>query len=89
MPSCGGCGTCELACSYHHSGKFGPSASSLIIKEKEDSRGYIIEFLEKKTDDRFACDGCKGIEEPLCLEWCKKKDDLKKYLSDFLKKIKQ
>jgi len=86
MLNCGGCRSCELACSFHHTGKFEPSVSSLIVIDKEDLRGFTIELLEKSEDDRFACDGCEGLEEPLCIEWCKQKDDLEKYLADFMKK---
>ena len=84
MPNCGGCRSCELACSYHHTGKFGPSASSLIVIDKENLQGFKIELLENKRDKRYACDGCKDLDEPLCLEWCKEKDALKKILDGFM-----
>ena len=85
MPSCGGCRSCELACSFHHTGNFEPSVSSLIVIDKEDSHGFTIELLDKQRDNRYACDGCKDLDEPICLEWCKKREDLEKYLKNFLK----
>ncbi len=85
MPSCGGCRSCELACSFHHTGKFEPSASSLIVIDKEDLRGFKIELLESSRGKRYACDECKDLDEPLCLEWCKERDNLKKLLDSFLK----
>lgn len=85
MPTCGGCKSCELACSYHHTGKFEPSASSLKVIDKGDFQGFKIELLEKNEEKSFACNGCKGLDEPLCLEWCKEKDALKKILDGFMK----
>ena len=86
MLSCGGCRSCELACSFHHTGKFEPSVSSLIVIDKKDLRGFKIEFTDSNKDGRFECDGCKDLDEPACIEWCKQKEDLKKYLANFLKR---
>ena len=86
MPSCGGCRTCEIACSYHHTGKFAPSVSSLKVLDKKMGEGFIIELLEKSKNNRYKCDGCEGLKEPLCIEWCKQKDDLRNFLDNFLKK---
>jgi Fe-S-cluster-containing dehydrogenase component len=84
MLSCGGCRTCEMACSYHHTGEFGDSVSSFRVIDKEDSRGAKIEFLEKPEGARPACDRCEGLDVPLCVEWCREADDLMMHLMDFM-----
>ncbi len=83
MTSCGGCRTCELACSFHHRGEFVPTASSLRIIEKKKGPGYIILLKEQGDENGAACDGCKGLDVPLCIEYCKEIDDLSKILLEF------
>jgi Fe-S-cluster-containing hydrogenase component 2 len=85
MPSCGGCRSCEMACSFHHTGKFEPSVSSLVVIDKEDSKGFTIELIDGNRNGRFSCDECEGLEVPICVEWCKQKDDLVEFLADFKK----
>ncbi|MFH1090159.1 MAG: hypothetical protein V1742_01185 [Pseudomonadota bacterium] len=80
MPSCGGCRTCEMACSFHHLGKFNPSVSSIKIIDKEDTSGYVVMILEQSERRGLACDGCPGLAEPLCLEYCREKDELESIL---------
>lgn len=80
MPSCGGCRTCELACSYHHSGKFNYAYSSIRVIDKENEEGFRIELVEKRDGDRFACDACEGLKIPACVEYCKESDTLKKMI---------
>ena len=83
MPSCGGCRTCEMACSFHHRGEFIPAASSLKILEKKGEPGYIVLLKEEGDSSSFACDGCEGIDIPLCVEYCRELDDLFKILQEF------
>ena len=45
--------------------------------------------MENKRDKRYVCDGCKDLDEPLCLEWCKEKDALKKILDGFMETKKK
>jgi Fe-S-cluster-containing dehydrogenase component len=83
MPSCGGCRTCEMACSYHHRGEFAPALSSLKIQEKAEGPGYLV-LLKKMADEAGpACDGCQGLKTPLCVEYCREADDLKEILREF------
>jgi len=89
MPSCGGCRTCEIACSFHHTGEFKPAVSSLKVVEKEEGPGYFVVLKEESDEEGFACDGCKGLDIPLCIEYCKEADDLYKILSEFEKKNPQ
>jgi Fe-S-cluster-containing hydrogenase component 2 len=83
MSSCGGCRTCELACSFHHTGEFVPAASSLKVLEKSEGAGYLVWLREEAEGDAYACDGCKGLDIPLCLEYCREMDDLHKIVEEF------
>ena len=83
MPSCGGCRTCELACSFHHTGVFIPTASSLKVLEKKEGAGYDVLLREEAEGDARACDDCEGVDIPLCIEYCREMDDLYKILEEF------
>jgi Fe-S-cluster-containing hydrogenase component 2 len=83
MPSCGGCRSCELACSFHWRGEFVPAASSLKIVEKDDGPGYAVLLKQVADDDGPACDLCAGLDIPLCMEYCKEYDDLYMILQKF------
>lgn len=75
---CGGCTTCQLACSYKHTGAFQPDGSSIQIQCKEDY-GFEVEIAEETDGKRFACDGCKNLEDggqPMCVRYCHKREDL-------------
>jgi Fe-S-cluster-containing hydrogenase component 2 len=85
MPSCGGCRTCEIACSFHHTGVFIPAVSSLKVVEKEEGPGYFVALKAESDEEGFACDGCAGLDVPLCVEYCKEVDDLYRILRDFEK----
>jgi len=89
MPTCGGCRTCEIACSYHHIGAFAPSISSIKILNKADGIGYHVLFLEEDGESGRACDGCPGLEVPFCVEVCKKEEELKEMLKQVPKKVKR
>jgi len=80
MPSCGGCRTCEMACSFHHTGEYNPSVSSIKILEKDSGAGFLVLLLEDKGTDGFACDRCQGLDTPLCLQVCREEDDLARIL---------
>jgi Fe-S-cluster-containing hydrogenase component 2 len=83
MPNCGGCRTCERACSFHHTGEYNPSLSSIRILEKENEAGFLVLLLEEDGTDGFACDGCLGLDHPLCLQVCREGDDLGRILTEF------
>jgi len=83
MSSCGGCRTCELACSFHWLEGFLPSASSLKIVEKDDGPGYAVLLKEVADGDGPACDHCAGLDIPLCQEYCREGDDLYLILEKF------
>lgn len=83
MPSCGGCRTCEMVCSFHHTGDYNPSLSSIRILERDNGAGFLVLLLEEKSAGGFACDQCRGLDRPLCLQVCREEDDL----ADILKKL--
>jgi Fe-S-cluster-containing dehydrogenase component len=86
MPSCGGCQTCAIACSFKHTGKFNPSVSSIKILEKEDGLGFYVRLIDTAGPHGFVCDGCVDLKEPMCVQFCEKSEDLKKILQNFLKR---
>ncbi|MFH1821055.1 MAG: hypothetical protein ABH852_01230 [Methanobacteriota archaeon] len=61
--ACYGCRTCELICSFHHTGAFSTESSSIEIKRNEGT-GEI----DSKVDS--TCDLCKGEKGPLCAKYC-------------------
>ena len=83
MVSCGGCRTCEMACSFHHQGEFIPSLSSIKILERENEPGFLVFLVENMHQGGIPCDGCKNLDVPLCLQYCKEREDLEKMLKDF------
>jgi hypothetical protein len=76
-----------MACSFRRRGEFMPEISSIKILEKEDGPGYFVSILEKNEGQNLACDGCKNLEFPLCLQYCLKREDLEKILKEFLTAI--
>lgn len=86
MPSCGGCRTCEIACSFHHTGEFQPSVSSIKILNLDKKQGYAVSLADETDGMTMACDGCKGLDVPLCIQYCKDSDDLGKILKEFSEK---
>lgn len=60
---CTACRACELACHFHHSGRFGTSRNSIHVFFNADTGDVAIDF-----DD--TCDACLGEMEPLCIHFC-------------------
>jgi len=60
---CYACKTCELACSYHHTGAFQPANSSISV-ERDHLNGEWTWTLNS------SCDLCKNESEPLCVKYC-------------------
>jgi Fe-S-cluster-containing hydrogenase component 2 len=89
MPLCGGCRTCEIACSFHHKGEFIPAVSSIKILDKEQAPGFDVFLAEKGDGEKMACDGCKHHSVPLCVEYCTKTEDLRKILGEFFEEIER
>lgn len=87
MASCGGCRTCEAACSFRHTGEFVPSRSSIRILEKKDRPGFEVMLVDDANGQHFACDGCKGLETPLCIQYCNESEELEKILKQFFDRV--
>ncbi len=60
---CTGCRTCEVACSYHHTGSFQPSVASIRVERDEISG--VITLAQLST-----CDGCPEEKCPWCIVYC-------------------
>lgn len=85
FPDCGGCRTCELACSFHFSEVFNQKNSSIKIVENKEKNGFSIVFLEKKDGSLNQCDGCPNEDIPLCVQYCVKSETLKELINKFMK----
>jgi Fe-S-cluster-containing hydrogenase component 2 len=85
--NCGGCKTCELSCSFERTGAFNHHCASMRVIENE--RTYRVEFFEKDEGDHKACDGCAGLEEPLCATYCHDPDQMKKLVEKFMEHMSQ
>ncbi len=87
MSQCGACRTCEMACSFHHTGEFSPARSAIRIVEKKDGAGYQVLLVE---DGSVApCDGCAGRTAYLCMDYCKGSEELKEIIEEYLKKKRE
>jgi len=67
---CTGCRTCEIACSFHHQGSFSPAVSSITIVDRWEELGFAVSFYQKDQGGHRSCDGCRGLDEPLCVKYC-------------------
>lgn len=85
MKECAGCTTCEIACSYRHTGEFNHNVSSIQIIVNQEEPGYKVRLTTDASTGRIPCDGCKDVEgEALCMRYCHKRDDLKIILDQFI-----
>ena len=78
--NCGGCRSCEMACSYHHKGVFQPSISSIEILDRPKELGFAISLAGQDENCHIACDRCEGLDEPLCLKYCNYPEELREIL---------
>jgi Fe-S-cluster-containing hydrogenase component 2 len=83
MNDCGGCETCEIACSFRHTKEFNHLVSSIEIIGLEDRPGYKVRITEDPSGGRFACDGCAGLDEPMCVQYCPKREKLTEIIETF------
>jgi Fe-S-cluster-containing hydrogenase component 2 len=86
FPGCGGCTTCELACSFHHTGFFSSANSSIKIISNKGKEGYAIEFHQQAKENIPICDGCSGLDTPLCMQFCKESEKLGEIIEEFTNK---
>jgi Fe-S-cluster-containing hydrogenase component 2 len=59
-----------MACAYHHKSIFWPSISSIEIIDKPKELCFGIMFYVELDSGHLACDGCEGLEEPVCIKYC-------------------
>ncbi|MCB2202819.1 hypothetical protein KQH56_02310 [bacterium] len=85
MDDCGGCQTCEIACSYKHTGEFNNRVSSIEIVELKDKPGYSVRITHDSSGERIMCDGCQDVDgDPLCVEFCPKREELIEIIDQFV-----
>ena len=60
---CYGCKTCQLVCSFHHTGSFWPERSSIQVSRNPQTG--VIRWSIDRT-----CDQCEREEQPLCVRYC-------------------
>ena len=83
---CGGCRSCELACSYQKSSEFNLNNSAIKIRQLPQGGFEIV--LQESASGSVYCDGCKDEEEPMCIQYCHSKEKLAEYvlkMRDFIK----
>ena len=68
--ACVGCESCELACSFHHVGKFQPAVASIKVQEQFKDLAFTLELFDKKKAGHLTCDQCKTLPEPMCVKHC-------------------
>jgi hypothetical protein len=61
-------------------------ASIKIMNEEGEVSFHVWLAREEEmlNPEKIPCDGCKGIEESLGLQFCRNKEDLKRILDEFL-----
>jgi len=60
---CYSCKSCQLICSFHHTGAFWPEQSSIEAYRNQQT-GYVKWSVDN------TCDGCAGEQEVLCVKYC-------------------
>jgi hypothetical protein len=72
-----------MACSFRHREEFVPSISSIKVLEKKTGPGYRILLLEETGGQGIACSGCAEAAVPLCVQYCRKSEELREILDTF------
>lgn len=80
MPSCTGCRTCEMACSFKNLKQFDPKKAAIWITENSDGIGFRVYINRGETEERLRCTGCFD-----CILYCPASDDLKRLIRGQLK----
>jgi len=50
--------------------------------DKPGAPGYFVVIDRESSGGRLGCDGCPGLDTPLCVEYCKEKEDLLKMIRE-------
>jgi len=72
LKACTGCLRCELACSYHHTGEFSRSHSSIRVNKPllDHDLPAQVNVLTAGQGVRPPCDLCSGQQIPFCIRFC-------------------
>ena len=72
LKACTGCLRCELACSYHHTGEFSRSYSSIRVNKPllNHDRPVQVQVLTVRQGTHLPCDFCRGQKIPFCIRFC-------------------
>lgn len=72
IQACTGCLICEMVCSFHHTGNYSRSQSSIRVEKPICSgpKEPRITISYKKGQWSPRCDLCKGEDQPLCVRFC-------------------
>lgn len=89
FPGCGGCMTCEMACSFVKTGSFNRLHSALEILSIEGDACRYVRFTdpEDQAGLRAICDGCPDTDNPMCVSYCRKHEELKELLREYRKTL--
>jgi len=90
MFSCGGCRTCEMACSYRENKTFSFDGSCIRILEADQGKGYSVSFIHPKGYEENPCLLCLNEQkEPLCIQFCNEPQELADILKEYVKEIEE
>jgi hypothetical protein len=84
----GGVGRAKWRVPLTTRGEFILSLSSIKILDKGNEAGFHVLLVEKGDGRNVACDGCREVDVPLCMQDYKENDALEKILREFLEKTK-
>jgi Fe-S-cluster-containing hydrogenase component 2 len=62
--NCYACRSCQLICSFHHTGRFWPEKSSIDLYRKP-AKGVIVWKIDQ------SCDMCEQEPQLQCVRYCK------------------
>jgi Fe-S-cluster-containing hydrogenase component 2 len=70
--ACTGCLLCEMACSFHHTGKYSRHGSSIRVNKSISSpeKGPQVTVSYGKETWNPVCNLCTGEDSPLCIRFC-------------------
>jgi hypothetical protein len=74
-----------MICSFHHTGEYCPTLSSIKILDSEEKAGFHVMLIKEDGQGGVACDGCLGLDEPMCLQYCREREELQRILNEFSK----
>jgi len=72
-----------MACSYMHTKEFSYLNSSIKIIDDEEGRGFYVWLSDKDDGKSKVCSGCKHVEIPYCVQYCKQKEELMEILKQY------